>query len=162
MQTVLLTCLSHSSHRALFKHVKEEHKSSQAKYKELQLKLAGENKSLEERISLIQKECVERETTFKLLMTTETISASTLEQMLEEKVTQEEGEAEPSFPFSSNLGQLYEDKISQLHQLSDELKRNGLKNKGGEDYNLEQEEMFSNLKKLLEMKQRSLLETVVH
>ena len=99
----------------------------------------------------MQKECEERESLYKLLITTDSITASTLEQKLEEVAHEEE----PSFPSVSNLSQLYEDKIYRLQQL-----RNDLSEKHQDknvDYNSKQDAMFQGLKKLLTMKHRSLL-----
>jgi hypothetical protein len=139
----------------VFQQKRDEHNISKSRYEELQRKLAEENKSLEERFSQMQKDCEEKETLYKLLTTTETITASTLEQKLEELPQQDE----PSFPTASNISQLYEDKNFQLQQLRNELSKNHQEKKGGHDFNLKQEAMFQSLKKLLEMKQRSLLTT---
>ena len=139
----------------MFQQIRDEHNISKSRYEELQRKLAEENKSLEERFSQMQKECEERECLYKLLITTETITASTLEQKVEELPQQDE----PSFPTASNLNQLYEDKNFQLQQLRNELDKKHQDKKGGHDFNLKQEAMFQSLKKLLEMKQRSLLTT---
>ena len=103
----------------------------------------------------MQKECEERECLYKLLITTETITASTLEQKVEELPQQDE----PSFPTASNLNQLYEDKNFQLQQLRNELDKKHHGKKGGHDFDLKQDAMFQSLKKLLEMKQRSILTT---
>lgn len=100
----------------------------------------------------MQKECEERESLYKLLITSESITASTLEEKLEEEVALEE---EPTFPSASNLSHLYEDKIYQLQQLQNELSKKHQHKKG--DYNSKQDAMFQGLKKLLMMKQRSLL-----
>lgn len=139
--------------RAVFQQIRDEYNIKKSRYEELQRTLTGENKSSEERFVKMQEECEERESLYKLLMTTETITASTLEQKPDE-VTQDE----PSFPTDSNLSQLYEDKICQLQQLRNELsKKHQGEMKQGHEYNLKQEAMFNSLKKLLEMKQRSLL-----
>jgi len=140
--------------RAVFQQIRDEYNIKKSRYEELQRTLTGENKSLEEGLHLFVKECEERESLYKLLMTNETITASTLEEKPDE-ATQDE----PSFPTDSNLSQLYEDKICQLQQLRNELssKKHQGEKKQGHDYNLKQEAMFNNLKKLLEMKQRSLL-----
>lgn len=99
----------------------------------------------------MQKKCQERESLYKLLITSESITSSTLEQKLEEVAHEEE----PTFPSASNLSQLYEDKRHQLQQLQNELSKRHQHKKG--DYSAKQNAMFQGLKKLLLMKQRSLL-----
>mmetsp|Transcript_16726 Transcript_16726/g.26056 ORF Transcript_16726/g.26056 Transcript_16726/m.26056 type:complete len:154 (-) Transcript_16726:1029-1490(-) len=138
-------------HRAVFQQMRDEHNIYKSRYEELQRQLVDENKTLEDRFSQMQKECEERESLYKLLITTDSITASTLEQKLEEVAHEEE----PSFPSVSNLSQLYEDKIYRLQQL-----RNDLSEKHQDknvDYNSKQDAMFQGLKKLLTMKHRSLL-----
>jgi len=137
--------------RAVFQQMRDEHNIYKSRYEELQRQLVDENKTLEDRFSQMQKECEERESLYKLLITTDSITASTLEQKLEEVAHEEE----PSFPSVSNLSQLYEDKIYRLQQL-----RNDLSEKHQDknvDYNSKQDAMFQGLKKLLTMKHRSLL-----
>ncbi len=99
----------------------------------------------------MQKECEERESLYKLLITSEPITVSTLEQRLEEIAHEEE----PTFPSASDLSLLYEDKIHQLYQLQNELSKKHQHKK--EDYNSKQEVMFQGLQELLLLKQRSLL-----
>lgn len=150
----LTTCTSlrsHSNHRAVFQQIRDEHKICKSRFEELQHKLVEENKSLEDRFSQLQKKCEERGSLYKLLITCEPITASTLEQELEE-VAHEEG---PTFPSASNLNLLYEDKIHQLKRVQNELSKKHQHKK--EDYNSEQEAMFQGLKELLLLKQRSLL-----
>lgn len=141
---------SHSYHRSVFQQIRDKHSIHKSRYEELQQQLFDENKSLEERFLQMQKECEERESLYKLLTTTESITASTLlEQKLEEGAPEEE---KPSFP-TTNLSQMYQDKFDQLQQL--QLSKKHQDKKGG-DYNSKQDAMFKSLKKLLEMKQRSL------
>ena len=130
--------------------IRDEHNIHKSRYEEIQQQLHDENKSLEERASQMQKECEERESLINLLTTTEPITALTLET-----------ELQPSFPTttSTNLSQLHEDKMYQLQQLQNELSNEQQGKKGGQDYNSRQEAMFQSLKKLLEMKQRSLSTT---
>ena len=101
---------------------------------------------------MMQKECEERESVYKLLTTTESITASTLlESKIEEVLPEEE-------PYSTaNLSQLYQDKYDQLQQLQNELRKEQQGKKGGQDYNSKQDAMFKSFKLLLEMKQRSLV-----
>ena len=130
--------------------IRDAHNVHKSRYEEVQQQLLDENKSLEERVSKMQKECEERESLINLLTTIEPITASTLKQKLED-------ELQPSFPATStNLSQLYEDKMYQLQQLQNELGKEHQDKKGGQDYNSRQEAMFTNLKKLLGMKHRSL------
>ena len=145
---------SHSYlHRSVFLQIRDEHNIHKSRYEEVQQQLLGENKSLAETCSKIQKECQERESLINLLTTTEPITAATLEQTLETDL-------QSFFPAtSSNPSQLYEDKMFQLQQLQNELSKEHQDKKGGQYYNSRQEAMFQSLKKLLEMKQRSLSTT---
>eukprot|EP00986_Skeletonema_menzelii_P012092 scaffold6464_cov145-Skeletonema_menzelii.AAC.1 len=138
--------------RSVFQQIRDEHNIHKSRYEELQQKLFDENKSLEEKSSMMQKECEERESVYKLLTTTESITASTLlESKIEEVLPEEE-------PYSTaNLSQLYQDKYDQLQQLQNELRKEQQGKKGGQDYNSKQDAMFKSLKLLLEMKQRSLV-----
>lgn len=132
--------------------IRDEHNIHKSRYEEVQQQLHDENKSIEERASQMQKECEDRESLINLLTTTEPITALTLET-----------ELQLSFPTtaSTNLSQLHEDKMYQLRQLQNELSKEhqDQDKKGGQDYNSRQEAMFQSLKKLLDMKQRSLSTT---
>ena len=127
--------------------IRDEHNIHKSRYEEVQQQLHDENKSLEERASQMQKECEERESLINLLTTTEPITALTLETELQPSL---------ATTASTNLSQLHEDKMYQLQQLQNELSNEQQDKKGGQDYNSRQEAMFQSLKKLLEMKQRSL------
>ena len=127
--------------------IRDEHNIHKSRYEEVQQQLHDENKSLEERASQMQKECEERESLINLLTTTEPITALTLETELQPSL---------ATTASTNLSQLHEDKMYQLQQLQNELSNEHQDKKGGQYYNSRQEAMFQSLKKLLEMKQRSL------
>ena len=138
--------------RQKFQELLERHNSKKARYGKLSNKLMNDNKSLESECSRLQTIWLEKDRNYHMLLATDGIMASKINCLTMEEAWR--GREEHFLPDFTSLKDFFESKIIQQQGLAKELRKQQSGMRETEDFSSNQKNMFSNLKKMLELKTR--------